>query len=58
MKGKSKGGCNRKKPTEKGIETGSTMAKSGNCKIPSDVQGSYTGAPAADRHPVQDADDL
>ena len=27
-------------------------------KIPSDVQGSYTGTPQNDSQPVQDADDL
>ena len=41
--------------TEQIIETfKSTTDK----KIPSDVQGSYTGNPVDDKIPVQDADDL
>ncbi len=30
----------------------------GTVAIPSDVNGSYTGKPLKDPHPVQDADDL
>ncbi len=58
MKEKSKCGCGRKKPTEKGVKTSSTLARQSGRDVPSDVQGSYTGAPVADQHPVQDADDL
>lgn len=58
MKEKAKCGCGRKKPTGKGVKTGSTLARQSGCEVPSDVQGSYTGSPVADDHPVQDADDL
>ena len=34
------------------------FTETGAGPIPSDVQGSYTGVPMYDEHPVQDADDL
>lgn len=58
MKEKTKCGCGREKPTEKGVKAGSTLARQSGREVPSDVQGSYTGSPVADDHPVQDADDL
>ncbi len=41
--------------TENVIET---FKNTPNEKIPSDVQGSYTGNPIDDNKPIQDADDL
>jgi len=35
-----------------------TLQNQSKQKIPSDVQGSYTGTPRNDSQPVQDADDL
>ena len=34
------------------------LSQQGRGAISSDTQGSYTGSPAADDHPEQDADDL
>lgn len=44
-----------KNPTKKALEVTENF---NNDKIPSDVNGSYTGYPFNDGVPVQDADDL
>lgn len=44
-----------KNPTKKALEVAENF---NNDKIPSDVNGSYTGYPLNGEHPIQDADDL
>ncbi len=45
----------KKNPTKKALET---LENFNTDKIKNDVNGSYTGCPLYDEHPVQDADDL
>ena len=40
------------------LDAGGTNFRAGTVTIPSDVNGSYTGRPTGETHPVQDADDL
>lgn len=44
-----------KNPTKKALEVTENF---NNDKIPSDVNGSYTGYPLENEKPIQDADDL
>lgn len=47
-----------RKPILDPIIAADVLPHQGRGSIPSDTQGSYTGTPEDDWHPVQDADDL